>query len=75
MNIYQSANFKFIFELMAENKKIFKFITKREYLSKCNVLYISMDSSWQALQTNGKLFSNFELVFELLADTEKIFNE
>ena len=27
--------------------------------------YISMDSSWQVLQTNLKLFPNFEFVFEL----------
>ena len=36
---------------------------------------LSMDSSWQALQTNGKLFSNsnFEFVFELLAKKTKYF--
>ena len=34
--------------------------------------YISMDLSWQALQTNGKLLVNFEFVFELLAENRKI---
>ena len=29
---------------------------------------MSMDSSQQALQINGKLFSNFEFVFEFLAE-------
>ena len=32
---------------------------------KCNVLYILMDSSRQALQTNGKLFSNFGVFFPI----------
>ena len=32
-----------------------------------------MDSSRQALQTNGKLFSNFEVVLELLAENKIIF--
>ena len=32
-----------------------------------------MDSSRQALQTNGKLFLNLKLVFELLAENRKKF--
>ena len=32
-------NFKFVFELLVENYKIFKRIARREYWSKCNVLY------------------------------------
>ena len=35
---------------------------------------ISMDLSWQAPQTNGKLFSNFEFFLELLVENQKIFN-
>ena len=30
--------FEFVFELMAENRKIFKRIAAREYCSKCNAL-------------------------------------
>ena len=46
------SNFKFVFELMAENLKIFKRIARREYWSNCNVLSgISMESSWQALHS------------------------
>ena len=37
--------------------------------------YISMDSSWQALQTNGNFFSNLVFVFELLTENPKIFNK
>ena len=33
--------------------------------------YASMDSSQQALQTNGNLFTNFELIFELLTENHK----
>ena len=38
-----------------------------------DVIYISMDFSQRALQTNGKFFSNFEFVFQLLAKTELFF--
>ena len=55
-------NLEIVFELMAENRKIFKLIAKSEYWSKYNVLQ-SMDSSWQALQTNGKLFFQISISF------------
>ena len=64
------SNFDIVFELMAENQRIFKRIARREYWSKCNVLYIN-GSSWQALETIENFFSIFELAFELLAETEK----
>ena len=32
-----------------------------------------MDSTQQALQTNGSFFSNFEFVFEIMAENRKIF--
>ena len=42
-------NFKFAFEILTENQKIFKQIARRQYWSNCNVLYInglySMSSS------------------------------
>ena len=60
----ESFYFKFILELFAENRKIFKQIVGYEYWS-C-IYFISMNSSQQALQINGKLFfqisdSTFEL--------------
>ena len=33
--------------------------------------YMSMDSSLQALQANGKLFSNFEFVFRIIGQKLK----
>ena len=49
------AFFKFIFEFLAETEQNFKQIARREYWSKCNVLYIN-DFSQQALQTYRRLF-------------------
>ena len=37
------SNFKFVFELVAENRKIFKQIARLENWSKCNVLYINFE--------------------------------
>ena len=59
------SNFKLVSQILAENRIMFKRIANYEYWSNCNVLYISMDSSWQALLTIGKLFSNFKIVFKL----------
>ena len=69
------SNFELVFEFLAKNWKFFKWIVRREYWSKCNVLYgISIDSSQLVQQTNGKLFfSNFKFVFKLLAENRKIF--
>ena len=52
-------NFEFVSKFLAENRIFLKQIADREYGSKCNVLpiAISMDSSRQALQTNGFLLS------------------
>ena len=51
------TNFKFVFELLVENRKIFQRIARCELIKvQC---YISMDSSRQAVQTNGKLFLLF----------------
>ena len=43
-------NFKFVFELMAEHRKIFKRIARREQLNivQSAMCYISMDSSQRA---------------------------
>ena len=54
-----SSNFKFIFKLLAENRKIFKRIMRHEYIDQISIHYISLDMSRPALQTNRKLFSNF----------------
>ena len=32
------SNFKFVYEILAKNQKIYKLIERHEYLSKCNVL-------------------------------------
>ena len=34
-----------------------------------------MESSRQALQTNGNLFSNFKFVFELMVENQKLFKQ
>ena len=54
-------NFKFVFEILTENQKIFKRVARRESA----MCYISMDSTRQALQTNGKLFPNFGIIFRI----------
>ena len=46
-----------------EKKKKFKQISRCKYRLNFNALYISMDLTQQALQTNGKVFSNFEILF------------
>ena len=55
------------FEFFAENRKNFKRIERREYLSNCNVLYINGFVSQRALK---KLMENFfpisESFFELV---------
>ena len=53
--------FRIRFRINDRNRKIFKWIARREYWSNCNVLYI-IYLSWQALQTNGKLFTNFKII-------------
>ena len=35
------SNFKFVFELKTENRKMFKRIARSKYWSKCNVFYIN----------------------------------
>ena len=85
------SKFKFVFELMAENRFFsnFKFVFEifaknsekdsNEYrgvnIDEIAICYISMDSSRQSLQTNEKLFSSFEFVFELLAKKRKIIQQ
>ena len=58
-------NSKLVFVICAKNRKIFKWIEKREYWSKWNVpiSYVSMDLTRQDLQTNVKLFSNFWIIY------------
>ena len=57
------------FEILAENSKIFKLAnSNREawILIKVQCVNISMDSTRQALQTNGKLFFwNFGIIFKI----------
>ena len=54
------SNFKFFFELLTENRKIFKTNNEEWILMKVQfVIIMSMDSFRQALQTNGKLFLKF----------------
>ena len=55
-------NFGRKLNILSENRKIFERIARREYWSNCNVLYIN-DSSWQALQTDGKLFFQISNLF------------
>ena len=52
-------NFKLVFEILAESRKIFKRIATSEVwiFDQIAMCYISMDLSQQALQTNGKFFS------------------
>ena len=80
------SNFKLVFELMAENRKIFKLIARREYWSKCYVLYINgfvltsstNKSKFFFLILN--LFSNYwpktvRYSFKLMAKNRKIFKQ
>ena len=56
------SNFKLVFELLAKNQKKFKQMARREYWSKCNVLYIN-----RFVKTNEKLFFSIsESFFEYL---------
>ena len=62
------TNFELVFELLAENQKICKRKARRGILIKvqCVIYIISMDSSRQALQINGKLFfKNFGIIFRI----------
>ena len=58
--------FKFDVELLVKNKK-YSNKWRGVNIDQGAMWYISMDSSQQALQTNGKLSSNLKLVFKLLA--------
>ena len=62
-------NFKLVFEILAEKQKYSK-ENQGMNIDQIAMFYISMDLSWQALQTNRKLFSNFWIHFQkLLAST------
>ena len=63
---------KFVFGLMAEHRKKFKRIARREYWSKCNVLYIN---GFVLTSSTNKWKAFFKFVFELLAENRKIFNK
>ena len=66
--------FRTHFRILTQKLKIFKRIARREYWSKCIVLYINGFVSTSSTNC-WKLFSNFEFVFELLAKTENYSNE
>ena len=53
---YFFSNFEFVFELLAENRKIFKWISRRGYWSKWNVLAIC---KWIRLNELYKLMESF----------------
>ena len=55
------SNFEFVFELLAENRKIFKRITRREYWSKCNVFvyqYIWLDKLYKLMDFFFKFWNH-----------------
>ena len=72
------ANFEFVFELLAEHRKLFRITmlglckrggelisTRFSYQSSMCYIYMLMDSYRQVLQTNGKLFYNFRIIIRI----------
>ena len=63
-SIMESFFFKFVFELLAENRKIFKRIARSEYWSKCIVLHINrfvLTSSTKWWKAFFKFLNNFRI--------------
>ena len=64
MESFFFSNFNLVFEILATEKCINEL--RGVNIDQSAMCYTSMNSSRQALQTNGKLFSSFEFVFELV---------
>ena len=66
------SNFEFVFELLAENWKIFKLIDRREYWWNCNVLFINgfvstcSKNLWKFFFLFSESFSELTTIFLII---------
>ena len=63
-------NFEFIFEFLAKKRIFFKGIARREYWSKCNVLYINGFVSTRSTN-EWKAFFKFRIRFRIISQKQK----